>query len=1486
MKKKSLLMTLLMLIGFSMANATDWEIGTLETGKLTNQFPTNPYFAYSLSQQIIPAPELSAGSGLITSISFYRDWTSENIDELNMSGLKLYMKNIDGSKASFSSETDMIPVEESDLVWTGKFSAPTVDYKGWVTIYLDKPFRYEDGLNLLICFYDPNPAKTAANTNKFYYVATGGNTSLTYFSNDEVPDLENIGTFSGNKMLMAAHNYLKFGYTHGAHYETVEVGDNKTATSLPTATNWNYAISQQIYTIAEIGEAKTINSISFYNTRSVTYGRKFDLYLVPTDKESFVNADDYISYSDANKVFSGEMPFAGADWTTIPFDAPYYYNGTQNLAVIMVDNTGSYELYCAWFRAFDTSDYQALYGYNDYNPITLSNVTSGAHDICSSKNQIRINEGDAIGTMNDISLPIYPFYKSSVSQQIYTPSELGYENVFSSISFYNKGAEVTRKIDLYLRSTSKTQFTNTTDGIYVSEDYKFFSGEVTFKQGEWTPIQFNRFFEYDGYNSVVVVMDDETGERTDITPSFLVLGATDQCLQVYSDESNLAPDYTTIYDGNLRIVKNQIRLNDKGLNMTPTSITISDVTYNSATVSWEGRGSTWNLQYMGPDDLDWRSVEGLTEPTCLLTDLLEETTYQVRVQGVDGSDLSDWATASFTTEEKYKKPTYLSVMETTPYSAILKWKDNCSASTWQINVYNNTLGEETDVEAGSNPFVLTGLAQCTVYKVRVRAIIDAENEIYSNWSEELNFQTPDVNPEPIFVSIDPIPGGATITWEGQSDSYIVRYRKPAAPAVPFWSEDFESLTTEGELPAGWTTVDADGDGFNWSSFVGLSGIKYHSGSACLYSKSYDTYTFLPLTPDNWLISPQLELKGTFSAWLVGQDNFDNTERFAFYVSTTGTDLADFVQVLPERATTGVYHQYTADLSAYEGQMGYIAIRHFDCTNQFYLNLDDLSMYIPNEPEPWVTVETKDKTTTLEGLEYGTDYEVQVVGVTKGHGDSFTDIYGFTTMVKNPAPVDITVNSTNTTADVKWTGYGDMYQVKYREIEGETIYFSEDFEAGDIYSTGWKQYTDGEFIPGYDGWFVDNGYAHGGSYSACSYSYSSSYGALHADNWLISPFVDLKGTLEYWELASGTWTESYEILLSTTGTAEADFTTVLRPFGPSTAQSEWKKIEIDLSPYEGQQGYIAFHHKDYDRVVLCIDDIRIFERVYGPWVTKYSTKPEITLRDLKAGTTYEISVTGQVDGEPDAESEIVTFTTKASEATDLALDNYGDNSSIIPASKGDFVNAKIEHLYLPDNQWCPICLPFDLELDNEGFGGAAVEARKLDNPTAHGTTLLFNALTPMTSIKAGEPCLIKVTRGDGGNLVDPVFKNVTISTWTDTAWSPDGTAYMSALFYYNWTCDTNYSSLFVLTDFGTVLSPLSVSYELRAFEAYFYYSGDPTVFDQILLNTGDNDKVTGISEINGQWSMDNGQSIYNLAGQRLNKAQKGINIINGKKVLVK
>lgn len=44
-------------------------------------------------------------------------------------------------------------------------------------------------------------------------------------------------------------------------------------------------------------------------------------------------------------------------------------------------------------------------------------------------------------------------------------------------------------------------------------------------------------------------------------------------------------------------------------------------------------------------------------------------------------------------------------------------------------------------------------------------------------------------------------------------------------------------------------------------------------------------------------------------------------------------------------------------------------------------------------------------------------------------------------------------------------------------------------------------------------------------------------------------------------------------------------------------------------------------------------------------------------------------------------------------------------------------------------------------------------------------------------------------------------------------------------------------------------------------------------------------ATGLKDLNGQWTMVNGESIFNLAGQRMSKVQTGVNIVKGKKILL-
>ena len=51
-----------------------------------------------------------------------------------------------------------------------------------------------------------------------------------------------------------------------------------------------------------------------------------------------------------------------------------------------------------------------------------------------------------------------------------------------------------------------------------------------------------------------------------------------------------------------------------------------------------------------------------------------------------------------------------------------------------------------------------------------------------------------------------------------------------------------------------------------------------------------------------------------------------------------------------------------------------------------------------------------------------------------------------------------------------------------------------------------------------------------------------------------------------------------------------------------------------------------------------------------------------------------------------------------------------------------------------------------------------------------------------------------------------------------------------------------------------------------------------------MNFGDNDAEDGIENVNVNGNGNN--AVYNLSGQKLGKPQKGVNIINGRKIVIK
>ena len=157
-------------------------------------------------------------------------------------------------------------------------------------------------------------------------------------------------------------------------------------------------------------------------------------------------------------------------------------------------------------------------------------------------------------------LPSNCYYKYSMTQQIYTADEIGTSGLISSISFYCTSYSVDRTLDIYLVSTEKTTFSNSTDWIPVSTADKVFSGDVAMQANQWNTIEFNTPFSYDGIHNLAVIVDDNTGSYVNPYPSFNVYESSSGALYIYSDVTNYNPLAPNSNNGTVFNSKNVIKL--------------------------------------------------------------------------------------------------------------------------------------------------------------------------------------------------------------------------------------------------------------------------------------------------------------------------------------------------------------------------------------------------------------------------------------------------------------------------------------------------------------------------------------------------------------------------------------------------------------------------------------------------------------------------------------------------------------------------------------------------------------------------------------------------------------------------------------------------------------------------------------------------------------------------------------------------------------
>ena len=263
------------------------------------------------------------------------------------------------------------------------------------------------------------------------------------------------------------------------------------------------------------------------------------------------------------------------------------------------------------------------------------------------------------GTSTSSYLPLYSFYNNTLSEQIYTASEIGMPGTITSIAFYNAGSTKSPNLKIYMINTNRTDFSSTTDWLPVTAgDLVYDGSNVSLTAGAWTTIQFDTPFSYDGVSNLGLIVDANMSWSSGL--SCYVFSSTSNCsMYVYSDGT----DYNAVgatYTASSRLsTKNQIKLGiiPGAVNCHAVgALNVSNISAFDANIIWgasEDPG-TQILQYK-TSTMSWEDNDVVTDyPTdttySFSGQLTPTTTYNVRVANMcAGGDTSVWRNTTFRT---------------------------------------------------------------------------------------------------------------------------------------------------------------------------------------------------------------------------------------------------------------------------------------------------------------------------------------------------------------------------------------------------------------------------------------------------------------------------------------------------------------------------------------------------------------------------------------------------------------------------------------------------------------------------------------------------------------------------------------------------------------------------------------------------------------------------------------------------------------------
>lgn len=631
-------------------------------------------------------------------------------------------------------------------------------------------------------------------------------------------------------------------------------------------------------------------------------------------------------------------------------------------------------------------------------------------------------------------VPIYGYYCDEYSRSQFIIPAANIEDMINSevkgVTFYAEESSVAwdaAKFDVYLSKTNDNTLSSLKDWNSLE---KVYSGSLSVVNNKMA-ITFDTPIYYDGGNLLVGINQTTKGDYESV--SWIGEKVTGVSLGGYNtsiSQQNFLPQTTFDYTPGLPPSVSK-----------PTNVTVSYTGGTEAMVSWVSDAPAFDIEVNGT------VTENVSNPTTL-TGLELATTYIIKVRAKNGSEVSDWTSpVNFTTDLSDDMCQIQLVL-------IDQWGDGWNGAT--IAIADVTTGAiiGTYTNKDLNGTYNNGENEANTFYVEV----PNDRDISFTWTSgkydsECSYTAYDVNGEEIFsgsgamndpvtyhVNCNALPKPAnlaaeasttqaTLSWESDADSYVLRYRTAAQEMnLNVWNQVGSDVTTTGKLetytfdlsafsgtgyiairhynvsdmfylniddivvknaegtivlsedfedgsaPESWENIDLDGDGYDWilreENDNDSNGNPYYNGTYAISSASFIN-DLGPLTPDNWLIIPNIELGGTLTLVARGQDPSYAAEVFGVYVATEsyqGFPAGEWVEVATDETSCQI-DDLTPN-TVYEWE-----VKGVQGTNESNWAS---STFTTMEAAPFVVLaNNEDNTSLIESLDGEEGYDVQL-----------------------------------------------------------------------------------------------------------------------------------------------------------------------------------------------------------------------------------------------------------------------------------------------------------------------------------------------------------------------------------------------------------------------------------------------------------------------------------------------------------------------------